>query len=162
MNWSRLKKKRKKQVEKEIKAETEMCNKEPAETREQYLTRKVQEIKDDTFVSAEVIKQYFQLNAELKNETWEQRYHKWFNDNKQLLECFFKAMKEHFIATTEHREYRLKLIVTDQYEEVVDFGGRYINLEFLVELLRRYGYKTDYCYLMTNKTHLRIYYNYEF
>ena len=63
LNWSKLKKKRKKQVEKEIKAETEMCNKEPAETREQYLTRKVQQIKDDTFVSAEVIKQYFQLNA---------------------------------------------------------------------------------------------------
>ena len=43
LNWSRLRKKRKKQVEKEIKVETEMCNKEPAETREQYLTIKLQQ-----------------------------------------------------------------------------------------------------------------------
>lgn len=161
MNWSKLKKKRKKQVAKEKEMDAEMRNDKLCETREQYLTRKVQQIKDDTFVSAEVIEQYFQLNAELERKTWEQRYYQWFEDNRQLLECFFKAMKEHFIATSKHREYRLKLLVTDQYEEVVDFDGHYINLEFLVELLRRYGYKTRYCYLMQNKTHLRIYYNYE-
>lgn len=158
MNWSRLRKKRKKQVEQDM----EICNNEPVETREQFLARKVQQIKDDTFVSAEVIKQYFQLNAELKHETWEQRYHQWFEDNRQLLEQFFKEIKNYFIATLEHREYRIGITVTDNYEEVAVFHGNYINLEFLVELLRRYGYKTEYCYFTKNKTHLRIYYDYKF
>lgn len=148
-----------KKRKKEVKKETEITAKEPVETREQFLTRKVQQIKDDTFVSAEVIRQYFQLNAELKQETWEQRYHQWFNDNKHLIGQLFREMKTYFIATPENREYRISITTTNDYEEVVNFHGDYINLEFLIELLRRYGYKTEYCYLLKNKTLLRIFYH---
>ena len=67
----------------------------------------------------------------------EEDYSKWFKNNKQIIEDLFQSMKVHFLTVGEIYE----LAYDD--ESHLNFKKHILHRDFLIKLLKRYGYVVE-------------------
>lgn len=85
-------------------------------------------------LGAESIREIKAIQARLVDLEEEKDYSKWFNNNEPIIEDFFQCMKLHFLEVGE--VYELKY----DGEKHVKFKTHSLHRDFLLKLLRRYGY----------------------
>ena len=67
----------------------------------------------------------------------EEDYSKWFKNNKPIIEDLFQSMKVHFLTIGEIYE------LTYDDENHLNFKKHILHRDFLIKLLKRYGYVVE-------------------
>ena len=108
------------------------------QSEEEILKNRLKLLMSPTFLaSAETIKKIKKIQNQLKALKIEEEYHKWFNNNKPIIEDLFQVMKMHFLEIGEIYE----LAYEDNNH--LKFKNYTLYRDYLIMLLKRYGYKVQ-------------------
>ena len=122
----------------EFEKEAEQKGLSQIELKIQKKEERLNSLKGQHFLGADSIKEYRNLEKEIEGLKKQNSYEKWFAENKTTLEVLFDDMFKKF--TIEHWEQYELRYSTDAY---VAFWGQVFQEDWLIKLLKRYGYTID-------------------
>lgn len=122
----------------------EIKDNQQSETKEQKEKREIKErieaidylLKNNSLLGAETIKERIDLEERLKGLTKEERYRKWFDENKKTIEKLFSTMADKFI----NHGFGHITFIENNGGITMTSGEFTMDKEFTIELLERYGY----------------------
>lgn len=92
-------------------------------------------LKGRSFLGADSVKEYRNLKKEIEGLKKQDNYEKWFKENQATLEVLFDDMFKKF--TLENWEQYELRYSADTY---IAFWGQVFNEDWLIKLLKQYGY----------------------
>lgn len=112
------------------------------EKRKKEIEERIAIIENFKMRGRDTIEEYNDLKKELQILTFEDRYSKWFYDNKKILEDLFDSL---FKAFTEEGQ-KLACFTGKQKDNqfFICYKSNELQSDFLKKLLERYGYFVDW------------------
>ena len=110
------------------------------EKRKKEVEERVTVIENFKTRGRETVEEYIELKKELEELTFEERYAKWFRENKETLERMFDSLFKAFTKEKQKTACFVGKEINGKY--FIFYEGKELEEVFLKELLRRYGYAT--------------------
>ena len=117
-----------------LEEEKDVCVKEPEDV---SLKHRLNCLMNMSMLGAASIMEIKAIQNRLDELNEEEDYSKWFKNNKPIIEDLFQSMKVHFLTVGEIYE----LAYDD--ESHLNFKKHILHRDFLITLLKRYGYVVE-------------------